>query len=125
MLLLPLLFAALPADDPTPTNQAFRIPGDVSRPEIDGVLDEEVWDLAQPVGPLIQTVPVAGAQASEETDVIVAYDDTHLYVGLRCWDDNASKIRATQMARDANLDPDDRVELILARQGRQDGFFTY
>ena len=91
----------------------FRRPTAVARPVIDGRLDEEVWQRATPLGALRQVVPVAGAAPSEATDVLLFYDDEMLYVGLRCWDRDPAGIRATQMQRDANLDPDDRVEILV------------
>lgn len=91
----------------------LRLPESVPSPVIDGVLDDPAWDLTPPLRDLRQVVPVAGAPPTEETEVLLAYDELYLYVGLRCFDRDATGIRDTQMARDANLDPDDRVELLF------------
>jgi hypothetical protein len=96
-----------------PTHEVRRLDHQVAPPVIDGVLDDDAWALCTPLSPLRQVVPVAGAPASERTEVLLAFDEDHLYVGLRCFDSDPSRIRATQMARDANLDPDDRVELLF------------
>lgn len=113
MLPLPLLFATLPQGAPPPAHPVLRIPDAVPRPRLDGVLDDEVWSACEPIEDLRQVVPVAGAPASERSEVLLAFDETDLYVGLRCYDREPALIRATQRARDANLDPDDRVELLF------------
>lgn len=82
-------------------------------PKLDGRLDEAFWSQCLVLGDFRQAEPVAGRVPSEATEILLAYDERNLYIGLRCWDKKPEEIRATQMARDANLDPDDRVELIL------------
>jgi hypothetical protein len=124
MLLIPLLLASLPQDSSVPDHLVFRIPEEMALPVIDGVLDEPLWEACPPIDDLRQTVPVAGADPSEHTEVLIAYDETDLYVGLRCFDSEPSGIRATQMTRDANLDPDDRVELLFDPfNDRRNGFW--
>jgi hypothetical protein len=54
--------------------------------EVDGRLDDAVYTAEPPFGGLIQVAPEAGAPATERSDVWVMYDDTHLYVTCRCWD---------------------------------------
>ncbi len=80
---------------------------------VDGVLDEPVWTSAPKIGALVQRIPVAGAKPTERTDVTLLYSKDHLYVGVMCHDSEPDKVLASQMARDANLQPDDRVSIIL------------
>jgi hypothetical protein len=82
-------------------------------PTIDGVLDEEVWSRAAKLGPLTQVVPAEGGTPSQRTEVLFAFDSEALYVGVRCFDDDVASLRATQRRRDANLDPDDSIELLV------------
>ncbi len=98
-----------------PTHRLLEVgaEGAPPAPAIDGVLDDPAWLAAQPIGPLSQVIPVAGADPSERTEVRLCFDADHVYVGLICFDDDPAAIRATQMQRDANLDPDDRVELLF------------
>ncbi len=59
----------------------------IDRPlRLDGVLDEEVFQVVPPFGDMIQAAPVHGAPASERSDVWILHDDTHVYVICRCWD---------------------------------------
>src|SRR5512143_2872715 len=61
-------------------------------PVIDGRLDDAVWDIAPPDDRFTQTQPDEGKPPSERTEVRVAYDDENLYVGVRCYDSEPSKI---------------------------------
>jgi hypothetical protein len=82
-------------------------------PTIDGVLDEPIWTAAPTIGPLVQRQPNPGTIPSERTDVRVLYDDGHLYIGVKARDDEPDKVIGTQMARDASLSSDDRIEILL------------
>ena len=78
--------------------------------EIDGVLDEALWDQAAVLGDLTQTLPVEGQAMGVETRVLLAYDANFVYVGLDC-EELPGEVRARQMDRDAFVRYDDVVEL--------------
>jgi len=80
---------------------------------VDGVLDEPVWGAAPAIGDLVQRQPVPGAAPSEATDVVLLYDDHNLYVGVTAHDSEPDAVIGTQMARDASLSSDDRIEILL------------
>src|SRR5436190_19248335 len=80
---------------------------------IDGRLDEADWGLAEPIGPLRQREPVENSEPSEETSVRVLYNDNALYVAVICHDRSPQEIVSTQLTRDANLDVDDRITIVL------------
>ncbi len=91
---------------------------------LDGRLDEPAWTAALPIGPLVQTDPHEGAPASEETEVRVLFDADTLYLGILCRDRQPRAIVATQLARDADLEADDRVLVVLdPLLDRRNGFF--
>jgi len=93
-------------------------------PVVDGRLDDAVWALATPIGELLQIEPRAGQAPSEATEIRFLYDARHLYVAVRCFDRDPARIVATQAARDAVLDPDDRVELVFDTYlDRRNAFF--
>ncbi len=83
------------------------------RIRVDGVLDEPAWAAAAPIGPLVQRDPEAGAPASEETEVRVLFDADNLYFGVVCRDRTRAAIVSTQLGRDADLEVDDRVIIVL------------
>ena len=80
---------------------------------VDGVLDEPAWAIAASIGPLLQRDPKEGSPASEETDVRVLFDANNLYVGVTCRDKTPAAIVSTQLGRDADLEVDDRIMIVL------------
>lgn len=101
----------LPSDPPRVV--VARRPEGVAEPVIDGVLDDPAWEHATPLGELRQVEPREGAEPSERTEVHLLYDRRNVHVRLLCHDRDPSGIRDSQMKRDANLDPDDRVEVLF------------
>jgi len=91
---------------------------------LDGRLDEAAWRDATPVSDFTQQEPREGAQPSRRTEVRVAYDADHLYVGAMIFDDPEG-VLAYQRRRDAGLNTDDRFMLILDTflDGRTGYFF--
>ena len=82
-------------------------------PRLDGVLNDRSWQQAPVITPFTQIEPDEGTPPSEATTVQLLYDDTTLYVGIRAWDSRPEDITASQMQRDADLDNDDHVTVIL------------
>lgn len=110
-----------PPDPARPTAEAVRTD---TAPVIDGVLDDAVWRLASPIGPLTQVEPVVGAAPSQRTEIRVLFDDDHLFVGVRCFDDDPAALITTTSERDARLNPDDRFELVIDTYlDRRNAFF--
>ncbi|HSG09423.1 MAG TPA: DUF5916 domain-containing protein [Longimicrobiales bacterium] len=92
--------------------------------QLDGHLDDAGWLEATPVSDFTQQEPVEGGPPSRRTEVRVAYDQDHLYVGAMIFDDPEG-ILAYQKRRDASLYTDDRFMLILDTflDGRTGYFF--
>ena len=80
---------------------------------IDGRLDEPAWQTADSIGPLRQREPIENSDPSEQTSVRVLFDDNALYVAVVCYDRSTDGIVSTQLTRDANLDVDDRLTIVL------------
>ncbi|MBW8772394.1 MAG: carbohydrate binding family 9 domain-containing protein [Gemmatimonadetes bacterium] len=80
---------------------------------VDGRLDEASWALADSIDGLRQREPAEGATGSERTVVRVLRDDDALYVGVHAFDDEPGRIRATQFRRDAALEVDDYVLILI------------
>lgn len=80
---------------------------------VDGVLDEEAWQSSPPIGELIQRQPVPGATPSEETEVTLLRDRDNLYIGVVAHDSEPGSVLGSQLARDGNLNSDDRIEILL------------
>ena len=71
--------------------------------DVDGVLDEAVYEANLPVDGFIQTIPQEGQLVSERTEAWVMYDDENIYLVCRCWDSAGPEgWIANEMRRDTN-----------------------
>jgi hypothetical protein len=67
---------------------------------IDGKADEEAWKSAAAFKDFYQTYPGDNTAPSKPTEAYMMYDEKHLYVVFKCFDER-DKIRATVANRDA------------------------
>lgn len=81
-------------------------------PVIDGHVDEECWQETPAITEFYQREPNPGEPSTISTEIFVGYDKNHLYIAMRCFSD-PDDIIANELARDANLSNDDRVQIIL------------
>ena len=94
-----------------PATAAQQIP---NGPVLDGdVLDDPIWQPVSSTGDFWQTTPDDGVQASERTDVRIAYTDTMLYVGVVLHDSSPSTIVAADSRRDSSMNDTDSFQIIL------------
>jgi len=82
-------------------------------PVLDGRLDDAAWRNLQIIGDFIQKDPDQGMTASQKTEVRALYDDENLYFGVRCLDNQADRILATELRRDNAFENDDSFAIIL------------
>ena len=70
--------------------------------EMDGVLDEDVYETVPSFGDFIQQIPLEGEPSTERTEAWVFYDSEHVYVAGRLWD-SASEAQwiVNEMRRDS------------------------
>src|SRR5215813_7660645 len=65
--------------------------------KVDGLLDEPVWATAEAATNFRQESPTEGAPASEKTEVRILYDNKNVYVGIRAFDSEPTKINARDL----------------------------
>ncbi|MBI3817334.1 MAG: carbohydrate binding family 9 domain-containing protein [Planctomycetes bacterium] len=95
-----------------PSAHAERIaPADA--PVIDGRLEDAVWSRIAPISDLRQKEPLQDADPTERTIIKIAQDGKNIYFAFECYDSEPERIRATQRRRDADVDPDDRIVILL------------
>lgn len=82
-------------------------------PKIDGRLRDPAWRIAETMCGFTQTEPKEGLPATEDTEVRILYDDEKIYFGIVCHDSNPDGIIANDMRRDARLDDDDNIQILL------------
>ena len=105
--------AASQQTSPTDPVRSAVVTAVTSEIVIDGSLDEAPWRQAPKIGDLVQRIPVAGAVPTERTEVTLLYDNDNLYIGVMCYDAEPRRVLASQMARDASLNGDDRLGIVL------------
>jgi len=99
----------------SPDPPTLEIPHIVGEIEIDGDLDDPGWQDAARVTDFTQCSPVDNVKPSVETEVLVVYNDSYLYLAFVCYDDPGS-IRATLTDRD-RMYSDDFIGIILDTYG--------
>ena len=82
-------------------------------PRVDGRLDDAIWQQATVVSDFVQTNPVEGAPATEDTEVYIAFDSTHLYIGMHAHYTNPGMVRANRVDRDRASFSDDTISVYL------------
>ena len=98
-----ILSVANGAPGPGRVAHAVRIVGKI---DLDGALDEGTWNLAPPETVFTQRDPDEGKQATERTEMRIAYDDTAFYVGVQLFDSEPRKIVRRLSRRDDVFDCD-------------------
>ena len=74
-------------------------------PDIDGLMNDECWNLVEWGGDFIQTRPYENKPPTQETSFKILYDDNNLYVFIRAYDKEPAKISRIMSRRD-NFDGD-------------------
>jgi hypothetical protein len=91
----------------------LKIPKIQNPPNIDGFVNEDVWKVAAKITSFYQREPDTARPASEETTVSILFDTNHIYFAFQCLESDPSGITAKELARDADLSSDDRIQIIL------------
>ncbi len=99
--------ATIAVDKKTPV----VIPFLTASPQIDGLLNDEVWKQAAVLKDFYQTQPGDNIAPSFPTEVLIGYDDKNLFLGFRVFDE-PGKVRATIAQRD-DVSADDNVSIYL------------
>jgi hypothetical protein len=100
---------------PLPAAAQFEISPAAGKIKIDGVLDEEAWKNCRVIKLPTEWTPGDNTPAPVDTDCLVTYDRTNIYIAFRCHDPEPQKIRAHLMDRDAidTFIMDDHISFML------------
>ncbi|WP_421808011.1 DUF5916 domain-containing protein [Flagellimonas sp.] len=74
--------------------------GEYAAPTINGVLEDEAWNLVEWAGDYIEWQPDENTPPSHQTKFKILYDSKNLYIGVRCYDDEPDKIVKRLSRRD-------------------------
>ena len=81
--------------------------------DVDGILSESAWDAAEETDAFAQTDPREGAPPTLRTVVRVLASPDALVIGIVCYDSDPDGIVSFSVRRDAGLNSEDHVQLIL------------
>jgi hypothetical protein len=104
------------AQEPFPDgaqDKSVRIVRAPAPPVIDGVLDEEAWQLAARFDDLHEIQPTEYAPASERTVIYLMYDSDAIYIGARLYDRDPSQITARILRQGERVFGDDWFSVML------------
>jgi hypothetical protein len=104
-----------PVDAGNPSGQAgrpYQIPRSEGEVKVDGRLDEGIWKRAASISLPYETRPAENTPAPVETEALVFYDTSYIYVGFRAKDPNPEAIRAHLSDRDTAWN-DDFVGIVI------------
>ena len=111
---------AAPQDARPPAVTLARTTGPI---RLDGVLDEPDWQTAGLIPDLTQQSPVPGGPTPYRTEVRLLTDGATIYIGVRCFDPDPTRIATHTMLRDADLSSDDAVGFVFDTFGdRRTGY---
>lgn len=106
-----LFFIGTPLQAST-QKQPTPIPKLDSKIKIDGKLLEKSWQNAAKMELAFETAPAENVPAPVKTDVLMFYNQTHIYFALICYDPDPKAIRARYSKRD-EMDFDDLININL------------
>jgi hypothetical protein len=81
--------------------------------EVDGVLDEPAWRLAEPATDFLQQFPDEFAPATERSEIRFLYDADMLYVGGMLYDQEPHRLVINELRRDFDSFFSDSVAIII------------
>ena len=90
--------------------EAYRIVDEP--PQIDGRLNDTVWQQARPRNGFVQLEPARGESATDDTEFRIAYDLHNLYVAFRCYDAEPQKI-VNRMTRRGDISASDIISFFI------------
>lgn len=79
-------------------------------PLLDGQLNEKVWDRAARVSGFFSQ---DGRPSTRRTAAWITYDDSAIYIGFHCREDNLSNLVALAKGRDGAVEQDDSVQVLI------------
>ncbi len=110
---LVILASPLSAQDPAQERSvALVLPRIQGKVTLDGLSNEPAWQGIKPL-PVVVYSPNSGAEPSERTEILVAYDNDYLYLAGRLYDREPDKIQATSKKRDDMKLSNDWLGIVL------------
>ncbi len=92
---------------------------------IDGLLDEETWKKADIAGDFYKILPIDTGFAEAQTEVMMAYDETNIYLGVICHDTIPGKRPVESLRRDFVFSKNDNFIAFIDTYNDQTNGFAF
>lgn len=92
---------------------------------VDGVLDEAIWSLAEKTTPFFKILPIDTGFAWSQSEVMVAYDETNIYLGIICHDTMPGRRPAESLRRDFSFPKNDNFIAFIDTYNDQTNGFAF
>ncbi|MDF1575978.1 MAG: DUF5916 domain-containing protein [Bacteroidales bacterium] len=128
LLLLLIAISIVSYGQNTPVNRAgYRLHASkTDQPvTIDGILDEAIWAKAEKTTPFFRIQPVDTGYAKAQTEVMVAYDDSYIYMGIINYDPSPGKRPAESYRRDWSFNKNDNFFAAIDTYNDQTNGFAF
>ena len=93
--------------------------------KVDGILDEEIWQHAENTTPFFRIQPVDTGYAIAQTEVMVAYDDSYIYMGITNFDPSPGKRPVESYRRDWSFNNNDNFFAAIDTYNDQTNGFVF
>ena len=93
--------------------------------EIDGKLTEDIWENSEQAKDFYRILPIDTGFASAQTEVMVAFDETHLYMALICHDTTQGKRPVESLRRDFSFGLNDNFLVFIDTYNDQTNGFSF
>ena len=102
-----------------PPESVYKCPHITQPVKVDGLLDEPVW---QQVPPLSFLIPVTLQQPLSKTEARLLWDDSHLYVGFKAYDQD---VWSYLTQRDSTTCSEDVLEVFLKPDAAKESYYNF
>jgi hypothetical protein len=92
---------------------------------IDGILDEPVWKSADVATHLQRVLPTDTGFAAQQTEIMVTYDESNLYLGIICHDTIPGKRPVESLRRDFTFGKNDNFIVFMDTYNDQTNGFAF
>ncbi len=93
--------------------------------EVDGLLDEPIWSQSEKTTPFHRILPIDTGYAHAQTEVMIAYDETNIYMAVICHDTLPGKRPAESLRRDWNFGKNDNFFAAIDTYNDQTNGFAF
>ncbi len=104
---------------------AYRVRVTTEPIRLDARFAEPIWQTVDSIIDFRQREPLEGAPATERTVVKLVRSGDQLYVAVRAYDREMSRVRGAQLRRDADLSSDDNITLLIDSYRDRRGAFLF